>query len=65
MLSVFYQIVYWLENLMGLILTVRMESIKNVKFSPCQNSRYTVCVGGKDGTVTTLESNPAISYLVK
>ena len=37
MLSVFYQIVYWLKNLTGLILTVRLESVKNVKFPPRQN----------------------------
>ena len=42
MVSVFYQIVYWLKNLTGLILTVRLESVKNVKFSLVKISRYTV-----------------------
>ena len=37
MVSVFYQILYWLKNLMGLILTVWQESVKNVKISPRQN----------------------------
>ena len=33
MVNVFYQILYWLKNLTGLILTVWLESIKNVKIS--------------------------------
>ena len=34
MVNVFYQIPYWLKNLTGLILTVWLESVKNVKISP-------------------------------
>ena len=37
MASVFYQILYWLKNLTGLILTVWLESVKNVKIFPRQN----------------------------
>ena len=42
--SVSYQILYWLKNLMGLILTVWLESVKNVKISPVKISHYTVAI---------------------
>ena len=37
MASVFYQILYWLKNLTGLILMAWLESVKNVKIFPRQN----------------------------
>ena len=44
MVSVFYQILYWLKSLMDLILTVWLESVKNVKISPVIMSCYTVLI---------------------